>query len=294
VRSFLRPRLQFWLISVCALAAVLVALGLGRWQLSRADQKQALQERLVQQSRKPPLDLARVINGQGKGELVPPLASATLPAAKTGNAPTAPADLPAEGLIDQPVIVQGRWLPRFTVYLDNRQMNGRQGFFVMTPFQVEDTRRVVLVQRGWAPRDFIDRARLPVVDTPASRVTLSGRIMRSPGRLFEFATGGQDVAAGAPAEVASGVVSAGISSPVRQNIDISAFRAETRLPLWDLMLLETGSASDGLKRDWLEPRFGTEKHHGYAFQWFGIGVLIAVLYVWFQLVPRFRANRPRR
>jgi surfeit locus 1 family protein len=281
------------LISVCALAAVLVALGLGRWQLSRADQKQALQERLVQQGRKPPLDLARVIDGQGGGEVVSPLAPATWPAATTGKVLTVPAATSAEGLIDQPVVVQGRWLPQFTVYLDNRQMNGRQGFFVMTPFQVEDTRRVVLVQRGWAPRDFIDRARLPVVDTPAGRVDLSGRLMRSPGRLFEFATGAQDGAASVPAEAASGVVGAGISSVIRQNIDLSAFRAETGLPLWDLMLLETGSASDGLQRDWPEPRFGTEKHHGYAFQWFGIGVLIAVLYVWFQLVPRFRANRPR-
>ena len=293
MRSFLRPRLQFWLISVCALAAVLVALGLGRWQLSRADQKQALQERLVQQGRKPPLDLARVIDGQGGGEVVSPLAPATWPAATTGKVLTVPAATSAEGLIDQPVVVQGRWLPQFTVYLDNRQMNGRQGFFVMTPFQVEDTRRVVLVQRGWAPRDFIDRARLPVVGTPAGRVDHSGRLMRSPGRLFEFATGTQDGAASAPVEAASGVVGANLSSPIRQNIDLSAFRAETGLPLWDLMLLETGSASDGLQRDWPEPRFGTEKHHGYAFQWFGIGVLIAVLYVWFQLVPRFRANRPR-
>ena len=42
-----------------------------------------------------------------------------------------------------------------------------------------------------------------------------------------------------------------------------------------------------LRRDWPEPTTGVDKHYGYAFQWFGLSVLVVLLYVWFQLVRRF-------
>jgi len=33
------------------------------------------------------------------------------------------------------------------------------------------------------------------------------------------------------------------------------------------------------------------KHHGYAFQWFALCALVALLYLWFQiLVPRRKRN----
>jgi len=37
-------------------------------------------------------------------------------------------------------------------------------------------------------------------------------------------------------------------------------------------------------REWPQPVAGVEKHYGYAFQWFGLGALITMLYVWFQIV----------
>ena len=64
-----------------------------------------------------------------------------------------------------------------------------------------------------------------------------------------------------------------------------------------LMVLQTGAPSEGLRRDWPEPTTGVDKHNGYAFQWFGLSVLVVLLYVWFQLVRRFyprrRAAQPR-
>ena len=56
----------------------------------------------------------------------------------------------AAGLLHRPVILHGHWLAAATVYLDNRQMNGRPGFYVLTPLQLDDRPEVVLVQRGWA------------------------------------------------------------------------------------------------------------------------------------------------
>jgi surfeit locus 1 family protein len=245
--------LRFWLITLAAVAGILVTASLGRWQLSRAAQKQALQALLDQRAALPPLD-SRQLRGQAL--------------AQTGN---------AQDLTHRAVVLQGRWVPQHTVYLDNRQMQGRPGFFVLTPLRLEDGGAVVLVQRGWVPRNFQDRKLLPPVQTDSGVVQLAGRIAAPPSRLYEF-------------DSADGSLG---SSRIRQNLDLAAFRTETGLASMNLSVLQTGPASEGLQRDWPVIGAGVDKHYGYAFQWFGLSSLIALLYVWFQLVRRFLRPRPR-
>jgi surfeit locus 1 family protein len=48
-----------------------------------------------------------------------------------------------------------------------------------------------------------------------------------------------------------------------------------------------GVASEGLLREWPLVGTGVATHYGYAFQWFALSALIAILYVWFQIVRRF-------
>ena len=166
---------------------------------------------------------------------------------------------------------QGVWQAAHTIYLDNRPMSGRSGFWVVTPLMLQGTGQVILVQRGWVPRDFSDRARLPQVTTPAGVVTVQGRIAPPPSKLYEFKGG--DV------------------GPIRQNLDLSAFRAETGLPLLEqVSLLQTGASSEGLLRDWASPSLGVDKHYGYAFQWFGLCMLVVLLYAWYQIILPFRAS----
>ena len=173
--------------------------------------------------------------------------------------------------------LQGHWLPEHTVYLDNRQMRGRPGFFVLTPLQLAGPDGGVgLVQRGWGARNFQDRVELPPVETPQDvLVQVQGTVAAPPSRLYEFR--GADSAQG--------------SSRIRQNLDLASFRTETGLALAPFTVLQTGAASEGLLRDWPVVGTGVDKHYGYAFQWFGLCGLIALLYVWFQIVRRF--IRPR-
>ena len=156
-------------------------------------------------------------------------------------------------------------------------MYGRPGFFVFTPLQLADSPRVVLVQRGWAPRNFLERARLPEITTPAGPVQLEGRLAGPPARLYEFA----------PTAQGEG------SSRIRQNLELAAFAAETGLALAPLTVVQTQGPADGLLRQWPAFSAGVEKHHGYAFQWFGLSGLIALLYVWFQFVRRLHPRSPR-
>ena len=159
-----------------------------------------------------------------------------------------------------------------TVFLDNRPMAGRPGFYVVTPLLIGESGDAVLVQRGWVPRDANDRTRVPAVPAAEGVVEVEGRIAPPPSRLYELGAEGQ--------------------GPIRQNLDLDSFAQETGLRLRPLSLLQADSAGttgDGLLRQWPAPAVDVHKHYGYAFQWFALAALITGLYVWFQLVrPRLR------
>ena len=166
-----QSKLHFWLLTVAALAGMVLTASLGRWQLDRAAQKEAFQSSIDQQARLPMLDgVSLVASGRalvGSGDVLAPEEVA---------------------LVHRTVALTGQWLPQYTVFLDNRQMNGRPGFFVLTPLQLQGIPAVVLVQRGWAARNFQDRMALPAVDTPDGLVQVQGRVAHpaksGPGSLF--------------------------------------------------------------------------------------------------------------
>jgi surfeit locus 1 family protein len=233
-----RPR-RFWLITFAAVLGIAAGLALGAWQLSRAAQKNALFAAISE----------RKSLAAQEGRLLPAIKNEA-------------------DEFWRPVVVRGRWVPERTVFLDNRQMQGKAGFDVLTPLRIEGTDAAVVVQRGWVQRNFIDRTQLPRVETPEGVVEVRGRIAPPPPKLYAF--GGAE------------------SGAIRQNLDLREFRAQTGLPLLTgLSVQQAGPASEGLLRDWTEPGSGVEKHYGYAFQWFALSLLIAILYAWFQfIVPR--------
>ncbi|SEU05717.1 Cytochrome oxidase assembly protein ShyY1 [Variovorax sp. OV084] len=262
---------RFWLITIAAVLTVAATVSLGRWQLSRAAQKEALQADIDAQKLKPALTQAEFLALEK-----------------------------ASDSLHRPVRLRGLWLPTQTVYLDNRQMHGTPGFYVLTPFALEGTEQAVMVQRGWIQRNFVDRTQLGAVETPAGIVEVTGLIEPPPSHLLELGTSAPTPvpAASAPATAASAPAAPAPAaegySPIRQNLDLEAFRAETKLPLrTDVSLQQSGPASEGLQRDWPAPALGLERHYGYAFQWFGLSALVVILYVWFQFITPFRRSRRR-
>lgn len=234
------------LVWAVALAAMALTASLGRWQLSRAAEKEALQAAIAERQRLPALDGASLAQ--------------------------ALSDDQARELLHRAITLRGQWLADRTVFLDNRPMARQTGFYVLTPLRLTGSDRVVLVQRGWAPRHQVDRSLLPPVQTPTGEVQVSGRIAAHPPRVYQL---GQEQ-----------------GGAIRQNLDLDAWRAETGLPLAPVLVVQTGAASDGLQRDWPEAASGVEKHYGYAFQWFGLCTLIGLLLLWFQVVsPLYRARR---
>ncbi|MDB5912859.1 MAG: cytochrome oxidase complex biosis factor-like protein [Ramlibacter sp.] len=232
------------LIAIAAVLGIAATVSLGFWQWGRAQQKIGLHEAIS----------AR--------ESLPPVAAADLLAAGSDTA----------ALLHRSIVLRGSWIADRTIFLDNRQMNGVPGFYVVTPLRLEGGNAVVLVQRGWAQRNFERRAVLPPVQTPAGVVEVRGRLAPPPAKLYAFDTEEK--------------------GPIRQNLDLARFRAETGLPLLPLSVQQAGRPSEGLLRQWPQAGTGAEKNYGYAFQWWAIAALIAILYVWFQLILPRRQARP--
>jgi surfeit locus 1 family protein len=233
VKHAFRPAL----IAVAALAAVVLTVSLGRWQLDRAARKLALAAAIADRAVQPPLtDLQWMVQ---------------------------PANTTTQY---RHVQLQGRWLPDSTVYLDNRQMQARVGFYVFSAFQPAGSQAVIMVQRGWVPRNFESRTTLPAVQTPDGEVRIDGHLAPPPSKLYE------------PGEPSVGTI--------RQNLDLAQFGHQIGQPvLTAWTVVQTGAASEGLLRDWPEINLGVDTHYGYAAQWFAFALLIVLLYAWFQVRP---------
>jgi cytochrome oxidase assembly protein ShyY1 len=93
------------------------------------------------------------------------VARADAPARPLAEVMTADAAFPGDA-VGRPVEVSGRWVPESTMYVADRELDGRRGVWAVTPVAVcapgaGDCARApaVLVVRGWAPR---------VADVPAA------------------------------------------------------------------------------------------------------------------------------
>lgn len=134
---------------LCFVLGALCA-SLGSWQLSRAEQKSALQQAYDSLTQQAPIELDL----------------------KSGD---------LGGLLYHRVKVTGYFHPANEVLLDNQTHNTTAGYHVLTPLKTESSDIGIIVNRGWVAGTS-DRKKLPHVETTEEKVTVSGRIMPMPGR----------------------------------------------------------------------------------------------------------------
>jgi surfeit locus 1 family protein len=243
-----------WLATALGIA---LTVSLGCWQVRRADEKRHAYETLQQRQH------------------LAPWANADWPCTPQPD----PSALPQY----RPVVLHGHWLADRTVLLDNRPMDGASGFVVVTPLRLSGDAaacagRVVLVQRGWVPRDQRDRLHLPDLPTPAAQVQVNGRVISALTQSYQLGHEAMPTTAG---------------PVVRQNADVAFWSAWLgQAPLAGAVLqmqADEPAASTGLlRRHWPEPGQGQDKHLAYAAQWFALAALMAGLAIWYQII------RPRR
>ena len=159
-------------------------------------------------------------------------------------------------MLGRRIAAHGTFDAEKTVLLDNKILNGRVGYEVVTPLKLSSAQVYVLVDRGWAPAGA-SRAQLPVIDTPKGEVRVEGLAQRRFAHALE---------SGSPAV-----------GKVRQNLEIEGFASETGLKLVPLVLEELSGPADGLVRERPRPDTRVDMHRAYALQWYCLAALAIVL-----------------
>lgn len=236
---------HWWLLLTAALSMAALTVCLGFWQLNRAEFKEAAFAKEQAQAALPPLTSSDLIQGVSE----------------------------VQG-IQRQVLAEGEWLAQWTVYLENRTMQGQPGFWVLTPLKLKSG-DVVLVQRGWAPRDRTLSDKLPPVQTPSGQVRVQGKWVQPPSRMMELTS---------PAKAN---FDNQVFQSLRQNLTIQEFEKDTGLKVL-ATVMEIAPASDGLLRNWPTILSGSDKNRAYAIQWFALAALSVGLFLWFQIIQKIR------
>jgi cytochrome oxidase assembly protein ShyY1 len=262
----------------------LICISLGRWQLKRADERRAIAQSIEAGRARPPIQL---------------------------NAATPNADLSEW----RSAKVEGTWATQFTVLLDNRNLDGRPGYWVATPLINLDG-SAVLILRGWLPRLIAPMGSNMVgnpvqsspqlsILTPTGIEQIVGEMTPHVPRLFELKA--DPTLQLAPASTfteralvdqatqstqakqipqatqstftahTTKVIEADIRQlPTLQNLQLEVLANATGLKLLPIVLKQTSAAPDGLIREWAGPSTNSDTNLGYAMQWFAFASIAII------------------
>ena len=171
------------------------------------------------------------------------------------------------------VRINGHYLTT-NLLLDNQVNDGRQGYWVYTPFT--SAQATWLINRGWyeAPGARDVTPQIPPV--PAHEVTIVALVWPDTGMLPLFGTSTEDA-----------MEQLNEQTWRMQRLDFEALReriAEPVLPkLTQALELRLEAAQPGVLKALPQTiGFGVERHKGYAFQWFGLALALVVGYYFYR------------
>ncbi len=146
--------------------------------------------------------------------------------------------------------------------LDNRTHKGAAGYEVLTPLRLESSELNVLVNRGWIPLGT-SRDLLPDMPVSADVRVVVGRIKQALQDGFRL--GEEELRQGWPYRI--------------QRIDTEKLGDELGYRLLPVVLLLNPDETEGFIREWHPLTFGPERNLGYAVQWFGLALTLAIIYL---------------
>ena len=219
-----------WKASALALTLLPLLLWLGNWQLDRAEQKRELKALYAKRAEGPAIELSALKN--------------------------------SDQMRYQPVKLNGTYLPKWNLLLDNKVYRGQFGYEVLTAFELHGSGQLVWVNRGWLKGD---RARLSLPEIPAlSEIEqqLKAEIYIPQGKMLQLA-GEHDR-----------------NWPrVVQAIDIDQLKQELKLDMFPYTVRLSANSAGFLARSWIVINIEPAKHIGYAVQWFGLAIMAVIITV---------------
>lgn len=135
---------KVWVILITIIAVILF-LELGKWQLSRADEKNAQHEQIERYAKQPTIALPGT-------------------------------SIKLQEYQYRDVEVRGEYLFEHTIYLDNKIHQGRAGYHIITPLKIANSSLYVVINRGWVATGD-DRSLLPKIPEVEGEVKITGMVV---------------------------------------------------------------------------------------------------------------------
>jgi len=222
-----------WKMALFTLLLLPVMINLGLWQLDREQEKIAAQERYNARLQQVPVDLSSI-------------------------------DWSNQDLGWTRIRAQGSYLTDKQFLLDNRIVEGRPGYEVLTPFGTIEG--IVLVNRGWVPQGAT-RSDLPSLEMAASEdLQITGHI---------YVPDGETMLLGA------NVDSQTDWPRVIQRTDITMISEALGNPVFPHIVRLAEDSAGALRINWAAINMKPEVHRGYAIQWFLMAFALIILYLVF-------------
>lgn len=279
-----RPHWRLW-PTVAAIVVFAVAFAAGQWQSGRAAEKDVIESR-----------------------------HAALRDAPAMALPARIADADREAFDGRRVATQGLFLNDKTIFLDNQVQNRMAGYHVLTPLHAQNG-AVVLVNRGWVALGRT-RSELPVIAPVTGSVMIEGSAALPPLRVYEIKPEAQqgrvwqnlqlaamskqlgvdllpfvlrlssDTGDGLARLASSAVGTSGINGTngTGGTSGTSGASPGSRAGVTAAAgAAGTGTGTAGMT---------AAKHRGYAFQWYSLAALTALLFVIFTFFERSESHGP--
>ncbi len=224
--------------SLALLIAVPSFIGLGFWQIARGDLKQSWQHTFQQQQALPPLAFTTTQQQQSP-----------------------------QSLYWRHATVQGQFLNKPQLLLDNQRLNDKVGYVVLSPFQLADSGAILWINRGWLPI-HTNRDAVPDLTLAHEPQQLSGTLRPAPARPALFL--------GTIAEQREQL------KPTLWRIQVFEFETvNTWFSLPSLpWVLQLAAPQQTELTSYLEPPdSNAQRHYGYALQWFSFAAVAVVLFI---------------
>ncbi len=169
-----------------------------------------------------------------------------------------------EDLIWRKVEAKGEFLEEFQILLDNQVEDTYAGYFVYTPFKLDQSEQIVLVNRGWLLADT-DRSVSPKLIFTNGLVKINGVVKEVPktGLLLKEMP---------PEKMDEKIYRV-------QRINIDEMEQLIKKKLFPYVIRLEPESEHGYIKKWRLPGSGENMHMGYAFQWFTFAAVLLVIYL---------------
>ena len=164
------------------------------------------------------------------------------------------------------VLVNGKWENKKQLLIDNVIHQGIAGYKVLTPLRIDETNKLILVDRGWIKQNKF-RDQLPDIQIPDDFESVSGTLEQPELGL-----------------VLSDELISNNWPKISQTKNVEVISKAYTEEIFPMILVADPLLKNSLEYIKITPTNMTPiKHYGYSSQWFLMFIVLCFMYIWYGL-----------